>query len=392
MEINTERAHLIIEGLVNDLESTNLCKLEDSLKGYKVGGPNNLIKNPYLGEEDIDLEYCYALPFTGRSNKRFKKALDFVWQCFPEGVKEFANKARVNIAALILVLFLNRIPSQFWVILIEGIFVNFFDFIEEFNLLLISKAVKEREKQVKQRIKQLRKIKKNAVSLLKELPALKLHTSHQYFNKRWAEELKRLAGEVLREKPYAIKKISEQEFSKSISLVSDYIKRVFPLREEEIAQEVLLDILERVDFELELLEDLPSKSRSKIPRSEMRFFEKFFYDMVNTIKDIIQHFCTKELESCKDWKLWDKLQSGPWKEFLILNPAGMYPNEVHLSKKRLSLLLSDFIRVLFHFPLSREACVKCNLECGQSNREAEADVIRKILDQLNPEDTFLCKL
>ena len=114
--------------------------------------------------------------------------------------------------------------------------------------------------------------------------------------------------------------------------------------------------------------------------------------MVYTVRNILWDFYIKDQESCADWKLWDKLQTGPWKEFAIPNPAGMYPDKVHLSKRRLSLLLSDLIRVLFHYPLSREACIRCNLECGRLNREAEAEVVRKILDQLNPEDTFLCKL
>ena len=114
--------------------------------------------------------------------------------------------------------------------------------------------------------------------------------------------------------------------------------------------------------------------------------------MVYTVRNILWDFYIKDQESCADWKLWDKLQTGPWKEFAIPNPAGMYPDEVHLSKRRLSLLLSDLIRVLFHFPLSREACIRRNLECSRLNREAEAEVVRKILDQLNLEDTFLCKL
>ena len=112
--------------------------------------------------------------------------------------------------------------------------------------------------------------------------------------------------------------------------------------------------------------------------------------MVYTMRNILQDFCIKDHD--EDWKLLDKLQSGPWKGFVTPNPAGMYPDEIHLNKRRLSLLLSDLIRVLFHFPLSREACIRCNLECGRLNCEAEAEVIRKILDQLNPEDTFLCKL
>jgi len=384
----------LMKVLMQGLNSVNFGILESSLKKYKVEEEESLskIKSPYLTEEDIYLEYCRSLPFTGVSNERFKRALGFVWQCLPEECRKFTDETQVNIAALILVLFLNRIPSQFWVTLIEGIFINLFDFTEEFNLLLISKTIREREK----RIKQLKRIKKNAISLLKELPTLPLNRKIRNFNRRRAEELEQLASILLRVEPYAIKEISEQKFIESISLVSNYIKSELPFFVDIMAEEILWEILERAKFELELFEisapkNIP-KSRKKVPKTELKFFEKFFHNMVHTMRNILRDFYIKDQESCGDWKLWDKLQSSPWKDFVILNPVGMHPNEIHLSKKRLSLLLSDLIRVLSHCPLSREIRIGCNLECGRLNREAEADIIRKMLDQLNPEDTFLWKL
>ena len=67
--------------LMQGLNSVNFGRLESSLKKYKVEEEESLtkIKSPYLTEEDIYLEYCRSLPFTG-ATERFKRALGFVWR------------------------------------------------------------------------------------------------------------------------------------------------------------------------------------------------------------------------------------------------------------------------------------------------------------------------